>query len=266
MQLRPLLTRAGIFPGNRQFTIPAHQHIDYELIYCTAGIYKCEHNGRSFELKPGDGLLNSPGDWHTDFLHNKVSYLVVNFILQGNKSDKIFFPHAATMENQLVFTDRNDTVRLLMEKIISENKKPDQCSPPIQAALIQEMFWQIIRFLPKDMIAQDIFQNVEKSNFQHKLELIFQQHIHGSLDLQEMASHLNITPRTLNNHCQQFLGVSPVKAFLKFKMDYAMELVSKTDMSIKEISEYLGFANPYHFSKVFKKNFFTSPSKLRKKK
>lgn len=266
LNIRPVLTRAGIFTGDREFTISAHQHFDFELIYTTKGIYECELNEQKHRLKPGEGLLNCPGDWHTDIYHKGLSYLAVNFVLHGHESDKAFFPHASTPENQLIFTDRDNVIKNLLERIIAENSKLDQFSSTIQEAILMELFWQIIRFLPNNMVSEDIFEDVGKTKFQHNLELIFQQHINGSLDLPQMASMLYVTPRTLSNHCQQFLRISPVKAFMKFKMDYAMELVSKTDMSIKEISEYLGFANPYHFSKVFKKTFFTSPSKLRDKK
>ena len=128
------------------------------------------------------------------------------------------------------------------------------------------MFWQIIRLLPIDMLSNDILEDAESTNFKKKLELIFQQHIHESLSLHQMAACLYVTPRTLSNYCHQFLGISPVRAFMKFKMEHAMQLISQTTMSIKEISEYLGFTNQYHFSKVFKRTYFTAPSLLRIKK
>lgn len=265
--IRPVLTRAGLFKGPGGFIIPSHQHFDYELIYSINGKYECEHNGNRFMLNAGEGLLNCPGDWHTDILQNEVSYYAINFVFQpGQEPGQSLFPHSATDKNQLIFHDRDSSIRPLCDKLLSENKKIDQFSSSIQEALLMEMFWQIVRLLPKDMVAFEFFEDAEKAKFQKKMELLCQQYIHESLSLKQMAASMKITPRTLTNHCHQLLGISPVKAFTKAKMEHAMQLVSKTDMSIKEISEYLGFANPYHFSKVFKRSYHTPPKSLRDKK
>lgn len=264
--INPVLTRVVHIQGRQKFIIPAHQHFDYELIYSLNGKYECHHNGSTHLLQSGEGLLNSPGDWHTDIVHKNVCYIAVNFVIQDCIAEKIFFPHIGTSANQLFFKDKDVLIKPILDRLIYENNKLDNFSTVIQEAMLLEMFWQIIRLLPTEVDSDDIFKNAEKVKFQKRLELLFQQHIYESLSLQQMATCLHMTPRTLNNHCHQFLNVSPVRAFMKSKMEHAMKMILQTDMSIKEISEYLGFTNPYHFSTVFKRTYFTAPTLMRVKK
>ncbi|MHC4871272.1 MAG: helix-turn-helix domain-containing protein, partial [Planctomycetota bacterium] len=50
---------------------------------------------------------------------------------------------------------------------------------------------------------------------------------------------------------------------LNFRMKTAADLLLQTGMSCREISAYLGFANPYHFSAAFKRVYNISPNEYR---
>jgi len=46
-------------------------------------------------------------------------------------------------------------------------------------------------------------------------------------------------------------------------MNKAANLLLTTDFKIKDIAYHVGFYDPYHFSKIFKKNHGQSPKKYR---
>lgn len=48
------------------------------------------------------------------------------------------------------------------------------------------------------------------------------------------------------------------------RMQYALNLLNKTDKTVGEISSLVGYKNPQHFSTAFKKKFGLNPSKLTK--
>lgn len=53
--------------------------------------------------------------------------------------------------------------------------------------------------------------------------------------------------------------------FMQLKIDKASSMLQKkSNLSIKEISNSLGFANPYYFSESFKKHTGLAPSHYRK--
>ncbi len=60
-------------------------------------------------------------------------------------------------------------------------------------------------------------------------------------------------------------GITPYAYLLTKKIELAKKLLRDTNLSIKEISEKLCFADEYYFSNVFKKKTGTTPSAYRKK-
>ena len=258
----PVLKRAANCKYGKQTIIPRHQHFDYELIYVLDGSYKYQHNNINHYIKSQHGLLIRPGDWHTDFLSESSEHIGVNFIFRGEEPN---FLQEISDERLLCFYDKKKIIKNILSKLLAENSSEDSFSIYLQTAYTLELYWQVLRLLSKDAIPQKLFIDEEKIRFQKKLKMVFLQNIHKFISLEIIASQLYLTPRTLHNYCHTIFGMSPVKAFMKAKMDYSMELLSQTEMSIEEISEYLGFQNPYHFSKAFKRFFNCNPSSIRQK-
>ena len=59
------------------------------------------------------------------------------------------------------------------------------------------------------------------------------------------------------------LGLSPKEYILNCKMEYAMKLLEKKDMTITQIARELGFSNPNHFSNAFFKITGIRPSQYK---
>jgi len=78
-----------------------------------------------------------------------------------------------------------------------------------------------------------------------------------------MARSLGMSQSSFCHKSRRILGLSPVKALMKIKMDHALHFLTHTSMSIKEISADFGFENPYHFSRTFKKYTGRPPSSFR---
>lgn len=263
ISLDPIL-KCAVFPKTvRKCSIRNHQHFDYELIYLIKGTYEYQHNDIHNALKPGCGFLIRPGDWHTDFLSKGTEYIAVNFVFRDNDSSIL---SEISDERLLYFKDRNRLLKNILLKLLAENSSADAFSFCLQKAYLLEMYWQTLRLLPRQVIPEELLEDEEKIRFQKALRSVFLENIYKFPSLKLLASRLYLSPRTLNNHCRDILGMSPVKAFMKVKMDYSLELITRTGMSIKEISVYLGFQNQYHFSKAFKRFFNYSPSFIRKKR
>ena len=56
---------------------------------------------------------------------------------------------------------------------------------------------------------------------------------------------------------------SPYQYLLRKKMNHALDMLKNTSTLIRIIASEIGFEDPYHFSKVFKKMFMMSPKKIR---
>lgn len=83
------------------------------------------------------------------------------------------------------------------------------------------------------------------------------------LNISELAAELGVHRTTLMRQVRAASGMSPQEYLIECRMQKALELLSNSSASIKEIAESAGFANANYFTKVFHRMFGRSPSELR---
>ena len=62
---------------------------------------------------------------------------------------------------------------------------------------------------------------------------------------------------------RRFSGKSPIEYRNTLRLSNAETMLRKTDMKIAEISETVGFEDPFYFCRIFSKTFGVSPQKYR---
>ncbi len=77
--------------------------------------------------------------------------------------------------------------------------------------------------------------------------------------LEDLASKLDLSPRTLQRRLKEESGLSFTQHRLKYQLKESKKLL-KQGYSSADISEILGFSSPSHFSYCFKKQFGITPS------
>jgi len=259
----PTFRSLAILDVKETYRFPRHQHLFYEVIFVDAGRYECLLNGEKLLLAPGEILIVRIGDWHQDDLEPPLRYFGLHFTL-GNESESsipLFNQHILASSQQLRVPRREFWG--IIERIQQESAN-DTISPYIQDALLLEFFWRLIRLLPRETLSPYFFEHSFANAFSVQLMRLFQEKMTTNLGVNEMAESLHMSPSSLAHKCSAILGMSPVKAFTHFRMERAKELIRETTMQIKEISNFLGFENQYHFSRVFKKTFGLTPSACRK--
>jgi transcriptional regulator GlxA family with amidase domain len=72
---------------------------------------------------------------------------------------------------------------------------------------------------------------------------------------------------SVSRYCFLFkrrFGVSPQKYILELRISTAKELLTSTDLPIKEIGSACGYADPHFFSRIFCKSCGVSPTEYRR--
>lgn len=85
----------------------------------------------------------------------------------------------------------------------------------------------------------------------------------ASLTLDDLARAAKTSTAHLCRQFRQSMSLSPMKAVRLIRLDMSLSMLSRTNMTVQEISYQCGFASPYHFSRVFSETFGRSPSKVR---
>lgn len=86
----------------------------------------------------------------------------------------------------------------------------------------------------------------------------------SSVTLPELAMHTGLSKQHLIYLFNQETGCPPIEYFLRMKMQRAGQMLDLTDLSVKEVCGAVGIADPYYFSRLFKKLIGISPTEYRK--
>ena len=83
------------------------------------------------------------------------------------------------------------------------------------------------------------------------------------LSLNQLASHVNVSPNHLSTIFSQKTGQTFIKYLTEYRMDKAKEMLKCTSMRSSEISEAVGYKDPHYFSYTFKKTVGMTPTNYR---
>lgn len=83
-------------------------------------------------------------------------------------------------------------------------------------------------------------------------------------DASKYAKMFSVSVSRFNHLFKEVMGISPLKHFVKIRMENACMLIECTELTIAEIAERVGYDDPVYFSQVFKKQIGISPSIYRR--
>lgn len=92
-----------------------------------------------------------------------------------------------------------------------------------------------------------------------KLKWLIDQDIQAKYSLEELSRQCGFSADHLRILFQNHYGMLPQFYRNKMRMAYAMSLISNSHLTIKEISEKVGFKYVSHFNRMFKNTFHITP-------
>jgi AraC-like DNA-binding protein len=245
------------------YAYPRHQHLTFELIVVDHGDYECRLNGEHLRLRRNHVLVVKPGDWHEDALMPPMGYFGMAVKTRGAA---VLPPTAPlrpdTRPAQQVIDAPRAELWPLLKRLQREAEARDAIATRLQETAAAEFFWRLMRLLPPDALDPRFSGAAGEDRFVAQLRQLFAAHERSPLPLPRMAAALGMSRSALTAACRARLALSPARAFRRFKMERAHELLAGTDMSVGEVSDHLGFQNPYHFSRLFRRHHGKPPSRV----
>ena len=83
--------------------------------------------------------------------------------------------------------------------------------------------------------------------------------------LEDVCETCNLDKAYLCRLFKRFSNESPYQLLTRLKMARAAELLLHSDLLAKEVAPIVGFDDPYHFSKVFKRTYGMGPAAFRER-
>ncbi len=85
------------------------------------------------------------------------------------------------------------------------------------------------------------------------------------ISLDDVSREVNISPYYFSKLFKEESGENFIEYLTRVRIDAAKEMLTKGDLSIREISQKAGYADPNYFSRIFKKQAGMTPREYREK-
>ena len=86
----------------------------------------------------------------------------------------------------------------------------------------------------------------------------------GNLSVADLAGHFGVTPNYLSTLFRRSHGEAFVKFLTRVRMERAAELLLDRTLQIQQIARLVGYADPRHFTRIFRGHFGHAPAEHRR--
>jgi len=225
------------------------------LWFCGAeGLFTIK-NGRSLSVPRGALVLIPQGaEYALTFLNcEKVTTLLLEFCLFSHGEP--FVP-----SDDILILDENLSDRRIKELLLELYEEYKMPTRPYLS--LRSGFYRLLSMIAtreeRRLLGMRGFRAIEKGI--HYLETDADQ----SLSIEEIAEMCFVSPAYFRRLFHEYAGVSPAAYRTRRRIERAKELMDRSDVSIAELSDLLGYDNPSYFCRVFKKETGIAPSEYRR--
>lgn len=208
---------------------------------------------------------------------------VHGFVFQANVEGDVFTFSAGFLErsikakpnilsewNQIRYYDCNGKNALwqylmnLKDSIIQELNTENMEKHAFLQCYFQLLVLHLYR-IGLETTPQLIQTNNRTVDYFHAFQNSIKQSLPQVKSIRAYAQQMNITPIHLNRICRSVAQKSALEVVHSYRLEEAKKYLLETAYSISEISYFLDFNDPAHFSKQFKKWVGLSPSNFKKR-
>ncbi len=235
---------------------------EYQLLYNPEGegIFNSAHV-KNAHLREGDMFLLFPGEWHTYHPLDDKGWKSYWIGFKGRNMDDRVQAGFLSPQKPIYHIGYSDNIISLYKQAYDAALE--------EAAYAQQLMAGIVNHLIGTMYSLE--RNMElKSRNQAHVEMIsrarlrIRESLESSLTIQQVAEELGVSYSNFRKLFKEHTGLSPAIYHQDLRLQRAKELLSTTNLSIKEIAYQLNFESPDYFSAKFKIKTGRRPSELRR--
>ena len=242
------------------------------LVHCRGGRILVEVGGKQqVKVHPGQLLLIPAGKLGDPMLVSTdveaSALLVSDRILKSVLGNQINIWNKAMYMKEIYVIECSNWLTGIQDYTRSVFHKEQ--TPVLLHEIIVSFLRTLLLMVCEELLGHDDMSLVDDSSSIHDKE-IFNQFLQ-LLSKQEQkrkrvsfyANQLNISPKYLSSVAKKVSGKNPMRWITESTMQDCYSLLTETDMSIKEISNKLGFPNSSFFSQYFREQAKVTPLEYR---
>ena len=233
---------------------------EYQLLYITEGegIF---HSAtvKEAEIHEGDLFLLFPGEWHSYHPLPQTGWKSYWIGFKGRNMDDRVRAGFLSPQKPIYHVGFSDTIVRLYKNAYDAAIE--------EAAYSQQLMAGFVNLLIGMMYSKE--RNIQLSRNQVHVDMIsrarlrIREALESNLTIQQVAEELGVSYSNFRKLFKEHTGISPAIYQQDLRLQRAKELLSTTNLSIKEIAYRLNFESPDYFSAKFKIKTGRRPTELR---
>ncbi len=160
-------------------------------------------------------------------------------------------------------SDKIEIIEELFEKLRAARRCHWQCNELFSSIYLLKLFAYLEQ---QTLLSRTIPQYYPDKDFPEPLQkalLYIRQSYNQKVTLEDLSRVSSVSPQHLIRLFQKHLKTTPRQYINKCKAMYAIDMMRRGDLTIREIAYELGFDDPNYFSRFFKKEVQASPRQRR---
>jgi len=253
------ITHIGYFPNaSYHYRERRKGSDDYILLYSLGGKGYIENSSGKMELNPNQFIIIPPQLFHryqadlenpwtlywVHFSSNKLKEFNEDF-----KSDRFYQP------TNLHYNQKILDVWAQMFASLADG---------YNTSTIAYANLCLYRFLSFFLFPDKKYSLEEQSDPLDQSIIFMRKNIEKRLTTEDIAQRFQYSSSHYTAIFKRKTGMSPIDYFIRLKIHFACQLLTQTDLKIKEIADRIGYDDPYYFSRLFKQVMGQSPKAYKK--
>ena len=237
---------------------------DYEVVWIIEGQVTYWLNGVAHAAPPGSVILARPGfreeyAWDTRRLTRHAYF---HFDIEAPSAD---WP---PMADWPVLQRRPDPVvhaliRHIVERLAAHPEWPTLTPGADEHRLMETLLTLLIRPEQGDAAALRHLP-LPVHHALNCMREVLDEEPHRRITLSHLARRGGVTSKHLCRLFQQALGHPPMRTFRLLKLQLALALLGRSDLSVQQIADRCGFDNPLYFTRCFTQTYGAPPTAVRR--
>ena len=232
---------------------------EYQILYISKGKGTfASDSTKKTNIKKGQIIFIFPGQWHSYCPSTDTGWNEYYIGFEGSIIDNLVKNEFICRDNQILDVGVNEELVNLYSTAIQVAKDDKKTSQQFLAGIVLHIIGMVISYSQNKSLEQN-----SSGQLIERAKIIMIENSHRQIDIPQIATNLGTSYSWFRKTFKEYTGFSPAQYFQELKLRKAKELLSETNLSIKEIAYKLDFSSYEYFLSFFRKKVGVTPTEYR---
>ena len=244
------------------WTYPRHEHAgEYEIGVILRGQGHLEINEQSLPIQENSITIVPPDTPHRFVMdgNSSVQYYTLRFHSAGEGELLRFFETlgCAVTSGEKCASYIHSSFHMLLSIHRANGGYVDE--------VFQSVFLSLLQLMRTLFDKESTSLQLASQYFMSQVREYIQRNQREKITLESLSKQFNISASHLSRVFKKAYDMSPIDYLIYCRITYATEYLLKSERSVAEIAQLVGYDNPTHFTNMFVKRIGCTPTEYREK-